>query len=72
MSTQNSGALRGESAETYLAVIARSEATKQSTLSFLLPHGLLRFARNDGSLQSTRCHAAQYRLTPTNASSYPF
>src|SRR6202790_1565296 len=31
-----------------LHVIARSAATKQSTLAFLLPHGLLRFARNDG------------------------
>jgi len=29
-------------------VIARSEATKQSTLFFLLQHGLLRCARNDG------------------------
>src|SRR5258708_13340267 len=31
----------------YTVVIARSEATKQSTL-FLPRHGLLRFARNDG------------------------
>jgi hypothetical protein len=27
------------------------EATKQSTLLFLLLHGLLRFARNDGKIQ---------------------
>jgi hypothetical protein len=36
---------RGEIAELYFNVIA-SEA-KQSSLAFLLPHGLLRFARND-------------------------
>jgi hypothetical protein len=42
---QNSGASRGEIANLYLPVIA-SEA-KQSTLARLLPHGLLRFARND-------------------------
>jgi hypothetical protein len=41
----NSGASRRGNAEAYLAVIA-SEA-KQSTLASLLPHGLLRFARND-------------------------
>jgi hypothetical protein len=34
-------------ASVHFAVIARSEATKQSILS-LLSHGLLRFARNDG------------------------
>jgi hypothetical protein len=37
----------GETAKLCLDVIARSEATKQSTLS-LPPDGLLRFARNDG------------------------
>ena len=42
----DSGAERREIAESYFNVIARSEATKQSTLT-LLPHGLLRFARND-------------------------
>src|SRR5437762_6203884 len=31
-------------------IIARSEATKQSTLS-LLSYGLLRFARNDGKIR---------------------
>jgi hypothetical protein len=44
--TQNSREMRGEIAKLYLTVIA-SEA-KQSTLALLLPHGLLRFARNDG------------------------
>jgi hypothetical protein len=43
--TQNSRETRGEIAKLCLTVIA-SEA-KQSTLAFLLPHGLLRFARND-------------------------
>jgi hypothetical protein len=39
---------RGEIVKSCLDVIARSEATKQSTLP--LPHdGLLRCARNDGS-----------------------
>jgi hypothetical protein len=41
------GRMRREIAEVYLDVIARSEATKQSTLIFLWPYGLLRFARND-------------------------
>jgi hypothetical protein len=36
-----------ERKDAFAAVIARSEATKQSTLS-LPPDGLLRFARNDG------------------------
>jgi len=40
--------LRREIAAVHPDVIARSEATKQSTLSLLLRHGLLRFARNDG------------------------
>jgi hypothetical protein len=47
MLEQNSSASRGENAKLYLTVIA--SAAKQSTLAFLLPHGLLRFARNDGS-----------------------
>jgi hypothetical protein len=38
----NSGASRRENAVVYLGVIARSEATKQSTLASLLPYGLLR------------------------------
>jgi hypothetical protein len=46
----DSGASRRGNANTYLAVIARSEATKQSMLSFCGGNGLLRFARNDGSL----------------------
>jgi hypothetical protein len=49
---QTSGASRRENAKVWLNVIARSAATKQSTLtyllSFLLIHGLLRCARNDG------------------------
>jgi hypothetical protein len=30
------------------SVISRSEATKQSMVQRVLPHGLLRYARNDG------------------------
>jgi len=45
---QNSGASRREKADAYLAVIARSAATKQSSFLFLgAKAGLLRFARND-------------------------
>jgi hypothetical protein len=52
---QASRETRREIAKSYLVVIARSEATKQSTLSLLLLHGLLRFEgetrwRGDGSL----------------------
>jgi hypothetical protein len=56
-SRQNSREARGEIAKLCFVVIAcdkreafaqGSEATKQSTLSLLLLHGLLRFARNDG------------------------
>ena len=47
---QTSGASRRENAETCLSdVIARSEATKQSTPFFTRRNGLLRYARNDGS-----------------------
>jgi hypothetical protein len=45
---QNSRETRGEIADLYSDGYARSEATKQSTLT-CLPHGLLRYARNDGS-----------------------
>jgi hypothetical protein len=46
---QNSGASRREIAELYPNVIARSEATKQSSFCLQLAKaGLLRFARNDG------------------------
>jgi hypothetical protein len=44
-----SGASRREIADSHLVVIARSEATKQSSLLFRgANYGLLRFARNDG------------------------
>src|SRR5258707_7675732 len=45
-STANLGQNMQRDRETVFAVIARSEATKQSTLPLRL-HGLLRFARND-------------------------
>jgi hypothetical protein len=79
---QTSGAPRREIANVRLTVIARSEATKQSTLTFflasaffLLLDGLLRFARNDGrsngfasrSLSSGRCVAAIRWLAMTVA-----
>jgi hypothetical protein len=60
---QTSRETRREIAKSYLVVIARSEATKQSTLSLLLLHGLLRFARNDGSLLS-KCGAQHVQLSP--------
>jgi hypothetical protein len=44
---QTSRETRGEIAKLCFAVIARSEATKQSILP-LPTNGLLRFARNDG------------------------
>ena len=73
----NSGATRRGMAEVYLAVIARSEATKQSTLAFMLRYGLLRFARNDGkvsvlamTLGETRyrntIHAGAWSLAPSS------
>ena len=40
--------------ELHLAVIARSGATKQSTLTFLLPDGLLRGARHRARIRATR------------------
>jgi hypothetical protein len=44
----SSGALRRENAESNLAVIARSAATKQSSFLFRRTKaGLRRFARND-------------------------
>src|SRR6202046_2795060 len=43
----NSGALRRESGDLCLVVIARSGAAKPTILTLLL-HGLLRSARNDG------------------------
>src|SRR5258708_28201595 len=49
----SSGASRRGIADSYIPVIARSEATKQSTLSFLLLYGLLRGA----------CHRARIRAT---------
>jgi hypothetical protein len=62
----NSGASRRGNAEVYLVVIAcnkreafvqGSEATKQSALASLLPHGLLRFARNDDLKDTLRAFA---------------
>jgi hypothetical protein len=44
---QTSGASRRENADVCLAVIARSPCD-EAIHSFLLLHGLLRFARNDG------------------------
>ena len=38
---------RSENVKLCPTVIARSEATKQSILILHLPHGLLRYARND-------------------------
>ncbi len=43
----NSG-LRREIAEVCLDFAVIASAAKQSILSFMLLHGLLRFARNDG------------------------
>src|SRR5258708_33039234 len=43
----------------YTVVIARSEATKQSTL-FLPRHGLLRFARNDG--ERLQCYREDHNV----------
>jgi hypothetical protein len=42
----NSGDSRCGNAEVYLGVIARSESD-EAIHTFLLPYGLLRFARND-------------------------
>ena len=45
-------------------VIARSEATKQSTLLFVVPnYGLLRFARNDGTKNTPRSQPSSPGLT---------
>jgi hypothetical protein len=66
-SLHNSGVSRRGNAKAYLAVIARSEATKQSRLSVLLPHGLLRFARNDGKvsgLPGGACHRREFCADP--------
>ena len=41
-----------------IAVIARSEATKQSIALHTLMHGLLRFARNDGAGADTQATSA--------------
>ncbi len=59
---QTSRETHREIVKSYLVVIARSEATKQSTLSLLLLHGLLRFARNDRSLWN-KCGAQHVRLS---------
>src|SRR5258708_16034247 len=63
---QNSGASRREKADAYLAVIARSAATKQSSFLFLgAKAGLLRFARND----DVKAVVAVRKWNPTQTSS---
>ena len=49
-----------------VAVIARSEATKQSTLTSR-QHGLLRFARNDGFLISNMSTRSRGAMRPSAA-----
>jgi hypothetical protein len=49
--------LDGEGAITRALVIARSEATKQSSSFRVRGSGLLRFARNDGEADASPLHA---------------